>query len=152
MKKIILALTIAFTLSIGLQAQTYINTVDGTSFNFKAPSGLTTDYIGLFPAAESQVKTPAATIPVTVKQYYTFVTLSDTLVGATTINATINSQLTKGAIIVISAKSGTTARTITWGTGFTSTTTAGVISKTKAASFIYNGSTFIPLGVPIQID
>jgi hypothetical protein len=75
-----------------------------------------------------------------------------TLTGALTLNLTLDQNVRAGARILFIALSDGTARTTTFGTGFTSPTLAGVISKTKAIEFVYNGTAFIATSVGVQID
>jgi hypothetical protein len=135
-------------------AQTVINRTSSTSCSFKAPTGLSSNQVVLFPASEKQTLTPAATSAVTVKQFITILDYSATaMTAAMTINLTIHSQVTRGALLQVVTKSDGTARTVTWGTGFTMATgLAGQASKTKVMNFIYNGTTFIPIDSGIQID
>lgn len=106
-----------------------------------------------WPMGEADVQTPAysATLAVTITDQLTFLT-PGTMTGAMTINLTVTSTVRKGAMIVLRATSDGTARTITFGTGFTSNTLAGTISKTNQQLFVYDGSTFIPVGAAILIN
>ena len=69
-----------------------------------------------------------------------------------TVNLTLDQSVRAGARILFIALSDGTARTVTFGTGFTSPTLAGVISKTKAIEFVYDGTTFKPTSAGVQID
>jgi hypothetical protein len=131
---------------------TWIHQSEDKSCNFVAPAGLAADQEVLFPAADVQTPEAAATLPVTIKQMVTFIHLATAMAAAMTINLSINAQVTKGAIIHLKAASDGTARDITFGTGFTAPVLAGVISKTKVQSFIYNGTAFFPIGDGLQID
>lgn len=92
-----------------------------------------------------------ATTAVAVANQKTIVDLG-TLTGATTVNLTIGANVPVGATLTLIAKSDTTARDVTPGTGFTGPVLAGVISKTKAQSYIYDGEKFIAMGAAVQLD
>jgi len=106
-----------------------------------------------YPAGNADVQTPAYATPLTVN-ITNLVTIINpaTLTGALTINLTIDPGIKAGARIVFTALSDTTARTVTFGTGFKSPTLAGVISKTKSIEFVYDGTTFNATSVGVQID
>ena len=133
---------------------TQINMTTNASYNFKAPN-IAADADKkievTFPTAEALTPTVGATTAVTINRQVTCINLGE-LGAATTVNLTIASHVQTGAIIHVTAKSDATARAVTFGTGFTSPTLAGTISKTKVRSFIYNGLTFLPLGTELQID
>jgi hypothetical protein len=139
----IILLIVSFAISAN--CQTWINRTDNKSFSFKAPSGISSNYVALFPAAETQSVAPADTIAFTLKQFYSFVNVNDTLIGSSVvINATLNSQLTKGAQLQLTFITGDSARTIVFGTGFTAESTIIPKSKVKTLLFTYNGSKYIP--------
>lgn len=71
--------------------------------------------------------------------------------GNRTLNLTIGSEVTAGAIIVVQSKSNGT-ETLTFGTGITSAVSTGVAGKTINQSFIYNGTAFVAMGAEQQID
>lgn len=106
-----------------------------------------------WPFGDCDLQTPAyaATLAVTIADQLTFL-IPATLTGALTINLTIVSTVRKGAILVCQLTSDGTARTTTFGTGFTAPALAGVISKTLNQSFIYNGTTFVPMAGGFQIN
>lgn len=106
-----------------------------------------------YPAGNADVQTPAylATLPVSITNLMTIINPA-VLTGAMTVNLTIDQGIKAGARIVFTALSDTTARTVTFGTGFKSPTLAGVISKTKSIEFVYDGTTFNATSVGVQID
>lgn len=106
-----------------------------------------------YPAGNADLQQPAfaATLAVTIVNLVTILNPA-TLTGAMTVNLTLDQGIKAGARIVFIALSDTTARTVTFGTGFTSPTLAGVISKTKAIEFVYDGTTFKPTSAGVQID
>ncbi len=106
-----------------------------------------------YPFGNVDAQTPAyaATITATINEAVTIITPA-TLTGALTLNLTISSEVKAGARILFVALSDGTARTTTFGTGFTSPTLAGVISKTKTIEFVYDGTTFKATSAGVQID
>lgn len=152
MKKLMLLFTILIALAVNASAQ-WINTTESTAFNFIAPEGAseTTNEV-LFPV--SDVTTYDAdndTITLSIDQMVTFYSSTDTLQADTYFFTSVDDQVTAGALLFVSAKSGTTARAFIPDTGFTGTSTAGAIGKTKWLMFAYNGSSFIHVGTN-QID
>jgi hypothetical protein len=124
----------------------YVNQSENTACNFVSPAGLANAKNEvLFPVADVQSKDYAASIALTIKQMITFVTVA-TLTGALTLTASINAQVTKGAMLFVKLTSDGTARDTTLSTGITGTTVAGTISKSKLASFVYDGTTFVHIG------
>lgn len=106
-----------------------------------------------FPFGNADVQTPAyaATLAVTITDRMTILKPA-VLTGALTINLTINEGIKAGSRLVVTALSDGTARAVTFGTGFTSPVLAGVISKTKSIEFVYDGTTYKPTSIGIQID
>jgi len=100
---------------------------------------------------DSQAPAYAATLAVTVVSQKTILKPAQ-MTGAMTINLTLDPALKAGALLLLQASSDTTARDITFGTGFTSPVLAGVISKTKNQTFIFDGTNFLPLGASLQIN
>lgn len=132
---------------------TVIHQEENKSCNMVAPAGLSEDKEVLFPVSDAQApEETSGTLAVTVKQMVTLLHLADALTGAMTINLTIDEQVTPGAILHLKAASDTTARDITFGTGFSAPVLAGVISTTRVQSFIYDGTSFIPMGAAMSID
>ena len=132
---------------------TWINKLLNSAYNFVAPS-IAADADKkmevIFPTAELQTVTAAATIAVTVERTHTVVDLG-TLAAAATVNVTVGESVPVGALLVVKAKSDGTARDITWGDGMTAAVLSGVISKTKVASFVFDGTEFVGTGSQ-QID
>lgn len=99
----------------------------------------------MFPLAE--VKTPdhAATQPVTIKQKETFLQPGE-LTGNSTINLTIDDQVTIGAKLHLKLDADGSNRTVTLGTGFDAGLASIVVTASKVAfaTFIYDGTAFVP--------
>lgn len=116
------------------------------SMNFKAATGgegLTREV--LFPLAEILTPEHAATQAVTVKQFHTFLQ-PETLEGNSTVNLTIDEQLTPGAQLHLMLTADTSNRTVTLGTGFAAPATIVVkLSDTAYMSFVFDGTEFLPL-------
>ncbi|MHB9003511.1 MAG: hypothetical protein ACYC6C_05545 [Coriobacteriia bacterium] len=133
---------------------THINLTNNASYNFKAPTidaDADSKVEVVFPTQEALVPETSAAIAVNINRQTTTIDLGE-LGAAGTLNATIGSDVERGAIVHVKALSDGTARDITFGTGFTAPVLAGVISKTKVQSFIYDGTTFLPMGAALQID
>ena len=113
-----------------------------------------TQYISYpFGSADVQAPAYAATLAVTIVNQVTFLSTAAAMSGAMTVNLTITAGIKAGARLMCTFLSDGTARTVTWGTGFSQANAlAGVISKTKAIEFIYNGTAFVPTGSGVQID
>jgi hypothetical protein len=105
-----------------------------------------------YPFGEMDVQAPAyaATIDLAVVNQKTLVNVAQ-LTGAVTINAVADAGLRKGAELIISTQSDGTARAVTLGTGFKGVAISGTISKTKVATFVFDGSLFVNTGL-IQVD
>lgn len=132
----------------------FLNKANNSSYNFVAPDIEADDDKVVevtFPTSESQTVTAAAAVELSIKRQATFVDLG-TLGADMALTADIASHVDAGAILTIKAKSDTTARAITPGTGFSAPAVSGTISKTKVVSYIYNGTAFSPLAAAVQID
>lgn len=68
-----------------------------------------------------------------------------------TLNLTIDSEVKKGARLLVKTKTNGTEDTI-FGTGITSVTVTGVAGKTFSQGFTYDGTVFLPDGTSVQID
>lgn len=148
MKKAVFFIAVLIVLSSSLSAQ-WINNDDNTSFNFKAPEGATaTKNEVLFPFYEATTYTANNdTLTLTIEQQYTFcTTASDSLIADTYFYLSIDAQVTAGAMLILEVPAGKLAQDFIPKTGFTGTTVAGVASKTKYLTFIYNGTAFINIG------
>lgn len=108
---------------------------DGT--NFVVANQLQADYTD----SETQAPVYAASIALSITAHETFVDVAE-LTGALTLTATAAAGLKKGAKLYVTLTSDTTARDTTLSTGFVAGTVAGVISKTKVATFVFNGTNF----------
>lgn len=100
----------------------------------------------------STLLTPAyaAAIEVELSESRTIIDLS--LTGDATLNSSADSKPSIGDEVIVKAASDGTARDVTFGTGFTGPVLAGVISKTKTQAFVYDGTSFVAVGAPVQID
>ncbi len=133
---------------------TWIKQTQNAFYNFFAPdiaADADQKIEVVFPTVEALNPSFAATQPVDIKRQCTVIDLG-ALTGACTLDATISDHVGIGAVVHVKVASDTSARALTLGTGFTAPAIAGVISKTKVQSFIYNGTTFLPLGASLQID
>lgn len=117
------------------------------SFEFVAPAGAANQKNEvLFPFTDKQEPAYAATLPVTIKQMDTFLQ-PGTLTGALTINLTIDAQVTAGAKLHIKLTADGTQRVTTMGTGFNASTptVTAAISTTVFKSYVYDGTSFVPV-------
>lgn len=78
--------------------------------------------------------------------------ISINLTGAGELSLDTESKPQVGDEVILKVSSDGTARDLTFGTGFTAPTLAGVISKTKVQSFVYDGTSFIATGTAVQIN
>lgn len=102
-----------------------------------------------FGPASTETLTSAATIAVEVNNTMNILTVA--LDTNTTINLTVDPETKVGSMIVLKAASDGTARSVTPGTGMTGAAISGTINKTKAITFVYDGSTFVHVATQ-QID
>lgn len=122
---------------------------DGSSnsFNFVAPEGAASQLNEvLFPFAEKQEPAYAAIIAATIKQMKTFFQPAQ-LTGNLTLNLTIDSQVTAGALLFVKLSADATNRTFTPGTGFDASAAAVTVtaSTTVTKTYVYDGVAFIPV-------
>ncbi|MPM00628.1 hypothetical protein SDC9_46856 [bioreactor metagenome] len=117
---------------------------DGT--NLVVSNQLQADYTD----SESQSKDYAATVALSITAQETIVTVAE-LTGDVTITATTDAAVEKGAKLYVKLTSDTTARAASFTTGFEATAVAGTISKSKRASFVYDGTQWCIMGA-IQIN
>lgn len=104
------------------------------------------------PFTHSQAITPAgATTAVTINGDRNVVD-AGTLALDTTLNATIGANVKVGSSLLVKAASGAAAKTITFGTGFSSPTMAGTIDKSKSMYFVFDGTNFIATGVAVTLN
>ncbi len=124
------------------------------SYNFKAPA-ISADADSkvevVFPTSEKQTVAASATIAVDVERVITVIDLG-TLAAAAILNLTVGTDVPVGAILVVKAKSDATGRNITLGTKLEGDTITGIASKTKIASFIFDGSKFIQISSPAIVE
>lgn len=71
--------------------------------------------------------------------------------GNRTINLTIGSVVASGALLFVKSKTNGTETTV-FGTGLTAATITGEAGKTYTQGFVYDGTTFKPLGGASKID
>lgn len=133
----------------------WINKTQNASYNFVPPS-IESDADSkvevIFPTVEKQTVTAGAAVELSIVRACTIVAFAAALAADMTLTADIASDVPVGAMLHITALSDATARDITFSTGFSAPALAGVISKTKVQSFIYNGTAFVPMGASLQID
>lgn len=95
-------------------------------------------------ASDVVVLTYAATIALAITNSKTFASVAMT--GAATLNITPDANLKAGAQLVLTIASDATARDLTPGTSMTGTVVSGIISKTKVATYDFDGTNFIHTG------
>ena len=71
--------------------------------------------------------------------------------GNRTLNLSVDEKLKVGATIYIKLKTSAT-ETTSFGTKMLGKDITGVLGKTKCTIFVFDGSNFIEMGTPIQID
>jgi hypothetical protein len=103
-----------------------------------------------FGNVDAKVIDYSATINIEVENQKTIVAIGE-LSGALTLTAEASAELKVGAELIVKLKSDGTARDTTLSTGFEGTTVAGVISKTKVACFVYDGTNFVHISTN-QVD
>jgi hypothetical protein len=105
----------------------------------------------VFPFGPATVVTlaSAATLAASVNNSATIIKVS--LDTAATLNLTVDPATKVGSMLYVVVGSDGTARNLTPGTGMTGTAVAGTISKTKIASYVYDGLTYKHTGTQ-QID
>ena len=106
-----------------------------------------------FPVGDPDIFTPASAANITVNVRKLLTILKPTqMAAAMEIDLVLHKDLRNGARLLLVAQSDGTARNVTFGDGFTAPVLAGVISKTKAQCFVYDGNSFIAEGAAIQLD
>jgi hypothetical protein len=132
----------------------FINKETNSSYNFKAPE-ISADADKVvevpFPTAEKQTVAGAATIELSINREKTVVDFGE-LSANMACTAAIGGDVPVGALLLVKAASDSSARTITFGEGFTSPTMAGTTSKTKAMAFMYDGTSFVATAAAVQLD
>lgn len=128
MKKLIFALGLLICFTAASHAQAITNT-------------------NAYPFGTITTKTLTATKSadtVAVKNNVTYVIISDTMHAAMSIVAVPATRLKAGAILYVKLSWGAIIRTVTFSSGyFTSTTATGTANKTQLCTFVYDGSKFI---------
>lgn len=81
----------------------------------------------------------------------TYVSTVTNLAANATLNITVSSKITAGAILHLRVKTAA-SQTVTFGTGIDAPVVTGSAGKTWCQSFWYDGTTFYPCGAKIQID
>lgn len=124
---------------------TFIRKETNASYNFKAPNvaGHADGVIEvLFPSVDTQAPDYAATIAVDVTQMTTIVEVG-ALTGDATINATIDTEVTKNAEMLIKLTASGAARTVTLGTGLSGAAIVIPSGATAYALLKYDGTDFV---------
>lgn len=101
--------------------------------------------------ADKQDLAYAAVQAVTITNMMTILNFA-ILTGDTTLNLTIDSQVRKGARLLIKVPATNNADDLTLGSGIDAPAIVGVATKTKTQEFVYDGSLFVPAGGVVQID
>jgi len=92
----------------------------------------------------------AADMTTLITESRTIITINMTGNGSLALDDDATPQI--GDEVIVKATSDATARDLTFGAGFTAPVLAGVINKTKTQSFVYDGTSFIASGAPVQIN
>jgi hypothetical protein len=93
----------------------------------------------------------AATQAITITNQMTILVFA-ILTGDTTLDLTIDSQVEKGARLLLEVPATNNADDLTLGTGIDAPAIVGVAGKTKTQEFVYDGTKFVPAGAVVQID
>lgn len=101
--------------------------------------------------ADKQDLAYLATQEVTIRNMMTILNFA-ILTGDTTLNLTIDSQVRKGARLLLKVPATASADDLTLGTGIDAPVIVGVAGKTKTQEFVYDGTRFVPAGAVVQID
>jgi hypothetical protein len=130
----------------------WIDKITNAAFNFLAPKGKAENSINevLFPVPEIKEPAAAATLDINIQQMTTIVNVG-TMAADMTVNATIDDQVTEGALVIMKLTSDSTGRAVTFGTGFNAPSLSGVANKTKYATFMYDGTQLVPVGTSASI-
>lgn len=104
-----------------------------------------------FGAAQSFTCAPSGTVAVTVSNQAAYMSSVPTLTANTTLSVTAASSLKAGAVVLVAIKT-TSTEVVTYGGSLKSLPDTGVVGKTFAKAFMYNGSYFYPMGSKQQID
>lgn len=124
---------------------TLIRKETNASYNFKAPnSAVDTDkkIEVLFPSVETQTPDFAAEVAVPVTQMNTIVEVG-ALTGDTTINVTVDTEVTKNAEMMLKLTASGGARTVTLGTGLSGAAIVVPSGATVYALLKFDGTNFV---------
>jgi hypothetical protein len=103
--------------------------------------------------ASAIVVTPAAGVgAATITNNMTFLSFAAALAADTTLNLTIDAELEAGAKLVVKALCDGTERDVIPGTGMDGPTIVLVVSKTKVATYTFDGTNFVMDALAVQID
>lgn len=78
--------------------------------------------------------------------------VSISMAGNATLKLSADAKPSPGDEVVLKVGSDATARTLTFGDGFTAPALAGAINKTKVQALVYDGAAFVASAAPVQID
>ncbi len=123
---------------------TFIHNTTNASYNFKAPNvaGDADSKVEVtFPSVESQTPDYAAIIAIAVAAMNTHVAVS--LTGNATINATVDSEVTKNAEMLLVLTADSSARTVTLGDAITGDAIVVPANTTVNAFLKYDGTNFL---------
>lgn len=98
----------------------------------------------------ASISADASDDAITISNYETYITTAS-LTSNATLDLTVGSEVPAGAKVHIKCTTNGT-ETFTFGTKIDGPTVTGVAGKTWCQSFVYNGTTFFPMGAKIQID
>lgn len=105
-----------------------------------------------FGAADVQTLTATGTQAQTVSNGLTvFDGVTNQASGNRTISLAIDASMKIGSKIVAKLSTAST-QTTTFGTGFTAPTLTGVAGKTFVCEFVYDGTNFLAIAAPYQIN
>jgi molybdopterin-binding protein len=106
-----------------------------------------------WPQGEADVQNLAyaAIQEVTIKNMFTILIFA-ILTGDTTLNLTIDSQVRKGALLLVRVPATNAADDLALGSGIDAPAIVGVAGKTKTQLFVYDGTAFVAAGAIVQID
>jgi len=112
----------------------------GVKVEFTFPQDIEANKKTLFPTYGAVSADYAATVAAEVGEFYTYLTL-DTMTGNLTLNVTVNSWVTEGALLYVETIAND-QRTVTWGTGLDAPVFTTDSVKHELTTFIYNGTAF----------
>ena len=105
-----------------------------------------------FSDATAEVMTATGTQAFTIVNNMTIIDgVTTQATGNRTINLTIDDEINAGAKLLVKSKTAGTETTI-FGTSIDAPTITGVAGKTFCQEFTYDGVTFLPTGLSVQID